>query len=178
MSRIGELPIEIPEKVNVTVDGFAVTVEGPGGKLQKTFNRDVNIEVSEGVLKVAPRNNSRPARAMHGTTRSIISSMVEGVTGGFSKQLEINGVGYRASVQGRTLNLNLGFSHQINYTIPEGITVTVTANTNLKVEGADKHMVGQVTADIKRFSPVEPYKGKGVRIVGEYVRRKEGKKTA
>lgn len=178
MSRIGKSPIEIPDKVNITVDGSAVTVEGPGGKLQKTFNREVIIEVSDGILKVTPRNSSRLARAMHGTARSIIFGMVEGVTGGFSKQLEINGVGYRAAVQGRTLNLSLGFSHPINYPIPEGITVTVTANTNLKVEGIDKHRVGQVTADIKKFSPVEPYKGKGIRILGEYVRRKEGKKTA
>lgn len=177
MSRIGRLPIQIPEKVNVTLDGDAVTVDGPGGKLHKTFNKVVDIEVNEGVVNVTPRNSSRLARAMHGTARSIISGMVEGVTSGFSKQLKINGVGFRASVQGRMLNLSLGFSHPVNYSIPEGITVTVTANTNLKVEGADKHLVGQVAADIKSFYPVEPYKGKGVRIIGQYVRRKEGKKA-
>lgn len=177
MSRIGKAPIVIPEKVKVILDGPTVAVEGPGGKLQKTIGVGVDIEVSDGAVKVTPKNKSKFARAMHGTVRSIIASMVEGVNSNFSKQLEISGVGFRASVEGHSLNLNLGFSHPIKYSIPEGITITVTGNTKLKVEGPDKHLVGQVTADVKSFYPIEPYKGKGVRIIGDYVRRKEGKKA-
>jgi len=178
MSRIGKLPVEIPDKVKVTIDGNKVNVEGPKGKLEKTFDRAVTIEMTDNSIQVSPANSSRLAGAMYGTARSIINNMVTGAAKGYSKDLEIQGVGYRAAVQGKNLNLNIGFSHEINYPIPDGITVTVTENTKVKVEGADKHMVGQVAADIKLFNPAEPYKGKGVRIVGEYVRRKEGKKTA
>jgi len=178
MSRIGKLPVAIPDKVKVSVADNTVNVEGPKGKLEKHFDRNVTITVEENEVKVSPANNSRPARAMYGTARSIIDNMVNGVVNGYSKDLIIEGVGFRAALNGQNLNLNLGYSHDINYTVPAGVTITITDNTKLKVEGADKHMVGQVAADIKHFYPVEPYKGKGVRIVGEYVRRKEGKKTA
>ena len=123
-------------------------------------------------------DKSRLGKAMHGTVRAILQNMVTGVVEGYSKSLEIHGVGFRAALKGKILNLSLGYSHEINYEVAEGVTVTITENTKLKVEGVDKHMVGQVTADIKSYYPVEPYKGKGVRIVGEYVRRKEGKKIA
>lgn len=178
MSRIGKLPVSIPEKVKVAVDNGAVTVEGPKGKLEKRFNPTVvDIQVADGAVTVNPAGGNRHARAMHGTARSIINGMVEGVTEGFSKNLTINGVGFRAAVQGKVLKLELGYSHDINHPIPEGLTVTVTDQTKLKVEGPDKQVVGHFAAQVKKFYPVEPYKGKGVSIAGEYVRRKEGKKA-
>lgn len=175
MSRIGKLPISIPEKVKVSVENSTVTVEGPKGKLVKNFNAPVTITVEDGEAKVAPADNSRFARAMYGTTRSIVANMVQGVTEGFSKNAEIRGVGFRAALQGKVLNLALGYSHPINYNVPEGITITVTDNTKLKIEGVDKQLVGKVAADLKHFYKPEPYKGKGVHIEGEFVRRKEGK---
>ena len=178
MSRIGKLPVAIPEKVEARIDGATVTVKGPTGELSKTFDKSVNIALEDGQITVQPAGNSRHAGAMYGTARSIINGMVEGVTNGFSKKLEINGVGFRAAVSGKALDLNLGYSHPIKYDLPEGVTVTVTENTKLEVSGCDKQMVGQVAADIYSYYPVEPYKAKGVTIVGEYVRRKEGKKTA
>ncbi len=178
MSRIGKLPVAIPEKVKVAVNGAEVTVEGPKGKLSKSFDQSVTVSVEDGNVIVAPGSNSRHSRAMWGTARSIIEGMVEGVQKPYERNLEIEGVGFKAQLKGKVLDLALGYSHPIEYNIPEGITVTVDGGTKVKVEGSDKHLVGQVTADIKSFYPVEPYKGKGVRIVGEYVRRKEGKKTA
>jgi large subunit ribosomal protein L6 len=178
MSRIGKLPVAIPEKVTVSVEDNHVAVEGPKGKLARPFDRVVSIAVEDGQVRVSPKGTSRHAKAMYGTTRSIINGMVNGVVEGYSKNLELQGVGFRATVKGQTLELALGFAHPISYAIPEGVTVTVTDNTKVKVEGADKQAVGQVAADIKSFYPVEPYKGKGVRILGEYVRRKEGKKTS
>lgn len=179
MSRIGKLPIAIPDKVKIDVDEKTktVTIEGPKGKLVKAFRAPVAITIEEGELRVAPTAKDRHARAMYGTTRSILSNMVAGVVDGYSKDLEIQGTGYRAAVNGQKLDLALGYSHPIKYTIPQGITVTVTDNTKVKVEGPDKHLVGQVAADIKHFNKAEPYKGKGVRIVGEFVRSKEGKKA-
>ena len=178
MSRIGKLPVAIPDKVKVELNGNVVQVEGPKGRLEKSFDRSVRLKLEDGQLVVEPANNSRLARAMHGTARSIIGNMVDGVVEGYAKDLEIEGVGFRAAVQGDVLDLSLGYSHPVRHPIPEGITITVTENTKIKVEGIDKQLVGQVTAAIKSYYPVEPYKGKGVRIVGEYVRRKEGKKTA
>jgi large subunit ribosomal protein L6 len=178
MSRIGKLPVAVPDKVKVTVNGAEVAVEGPKGKLSKTFDSAVSIKVEDGNVVVAPKNETRHANAMYGTARSIINGMVAGVQQPYSKKLEIEGVGFKATLKGQDLDLALGYSHPILYKIPAGITVTVDGGTKLTVEGCDKHMVGQVAADIKGFKPVEPYKGKGVRIVGEYVRRKEGKKTA
>ncbi len=178
MSRIGKSPIPIPEKVEVSVSEGLVLVSGPKGKLSQHFDVSVTIEVSDSEVIVSPNGESRQARAMHGTTRSIIANMVQGVTEGFSKDLEINGVGFKAIMKGNVLDLDLGYSHPIEYSIPEGIQVTVAENVKIKVEGVDKQLVGEVAAKIKRYYPVEPYKGKGVRIIGEYVRRKEGKKTA
>jgi large subunit ribosomal protein L6 len=178
MSRIGKLPIAVPSQVKFELNGTAVKVSGPKGNLEKEFDRNVVIKFEGSTVSVEPANSSRLAKALHGTTRSIISNMVEGVANGFSKNLEINGVGFKAALTGSKLDLALGYSHPISYEVPAGITVTVTDNTKLKVEGADKHMVGQVAATIKSYYPVEPYKGKGVTIVGEYVRRKEGKKTS
>jgi large subunit ribosomal protein L6 len=179
MSRIGKLPVEIPSQVKLELNGSEVKVSGPKGNLEKHFNRNVNIQLNDNILTVEPANSSRLAKALHGTTRSIISNMVEGVVSGFSKNLEINGVGFKAHLTGNKLDLALGYSHEIVYEIPVGVSVDVSKDgTKLKVEGADKHMVGQVAATIKSYYPVEPYKGKGVTIVGEFVRRKEGKKTA
>ena len=178
MSRIGKLPVEIPEKVKASVSGNSVSIEGPKGAIAKSFDAPVVIELADNAISVQPKGGSVLARAMHGTARSIIQGMVDGVVHGYSKDLVINGVGFRATVNGKLLDLNLGYSHPIEYPIPEGITITVAENTKVKVEGIDKQVVGQVAADIKAYYPVEPYKGKGVRIVGQFVRRKEGKKTA
>ncbi|EDY81491.1 ribosomal protein L6, putative [Verrucomicrobiia bacterium DG1235] len=175
MSRIGKLPVDIPAGVKVDVSGTTVKVEGPKGKLEKTFNSAVAIKVEDSQVKVSPSDSTRFANAMYGTTRSIIGNMVQGVVEGYSKDLEISGVGFQANLKGKVLNLKLGFSHDINYDIPEGVTIAVEGGTKLKVSGIDKHMVGQAAASIKKFSPVEPYKGKGVRIIGEHVIRKEGK---
>jgi large subunit ribosomal protein L6 len=171
------MPVEIPDKVTVKAESTRVTVEGPRGVLERDFMRGVNIEVKDGAVVVNPTDGTRLARDMHGTARSIIASMVTGVTDGYKKELEINGVGFRAVLSGNVLDMNLGYSHPINFNIPEGITITVRDTTKLTVEGNDKQMVGEVAARIKRFYPVEPYKGKGVRIVGQHVRRKEGKKA-
>ena len=178
MSRIGRSPVPIPEKVKVSLNGSEISVEGPKGRLDKRFAPVVTIEEKDGQILVKAVNTTRFADAMTGTARSIINGMVEGVTKGFSKELEIHGVGFRATLNEDILDLSLGYSHPINYPVTEGITVTVTDNTKLKIAGIDKQMVGAVTADIRHFYPPEPYKGKGVRIVGERVRRKEGKTVA
>lgn len=175
MSRVGKLPIAIPDKVKVDIQGVTVNVEGPKGKLSKTFTPHVKIETDSEGVRISPANTTRQARAMYGTVRAIVANMVTGVTTGYQKDLEIVGVGFRAALKGDILDLALGYSHPINYKIPAGVTVTVNENTKLKVEGIDKQMVGAVAADIRRFYPPEPYKGKGVRIVGEKIRRKEGK---
>lgn len=178
MSRIGKVPVSIPEKVKVTIAGQQVVVEGPKGKVQHSFDRSVSIEVVDNTVVVNPSNNSRLAGALHGTVRSIISGMVVGVSSGFVKELEIQGVGFKADLKNpRRVDLALGYSHIITYNIPEGVNVTVNNGTAIKVEGVDKQLVGQVAASIKSFAPAEPYKGKGVRIKGEFVRRKEGKKS-
>jgi len=180
MSRIGKLPIPVLDKANVSISGQTVSVDGPKGKLEKTFDRSVNIELADGEIRVTPADSSRHARAMFGTARSIINNMVVGVVEGYTKNLEIKGVGFRAALiqGGKVLDLSLGYSHPVELTIPEGITVTVAENTKLTVTGADKQVVGEVAATIYSYFPAEPYKGKGVHIVGQYVRRKEGKKSA
>lgn len=176
MSRIGKLPVAIPEKVNVTADKTKVTVEGPKGKLEKVFqNAPIEITVEDGNVTVNPTSTSRFANAMHGTARSIIAGMVEGVTNGYVKNVEVKGVGFRAALQGKKLNLNLGYSHDINYNIPDGITITVADQTKIKIEGIDKQAVGAVAAQLKSYYKPEPYKGKGVHVQGEFYRRKEGK---
>ncbi|MAH39934.1 MAG: 50S ribosomal protein L6 [Puniceicoccaceae bacterium] len=168
----------MPEKAKVSIDGQTVSVEGPKGSLTKSFDKSVKIELNDNVVQVAPVSDSRHSRAMFGTVRSIINGMVIGVVEGYTKKLEIKGVGFRAVLKGNVLDLALGYSHPCELEIPEGIKVTVAENTKLTVEGADKQMVGQVTAEIYAFFPAEPYKGKGVHIEGKYVRRKEGKKSA
>ncbi len=179
MSRIGKQPVLIPDKVKVSVQDHAIQVEGPKGKVSKTFADVVRLSVNDRKqIIVTPLAETRFARAMYGTARSIINGMVRGVTAGYTKDLEIQGVGFKALLKGRQLDLVLGYSHPILFDIPEGITVTVADNTKIKVEGADKQLVGAVTAEIRSFYPPEPYKGKGVRIVGERVRRKEGKTVA
>lgn len=179
MSRIGKLPVAIPEKVEVKIEnGSTIEVKGPKGSLKKSFNaKVVSLKEEDGSIVVSPVGNSREAKAMYGTARSLIDGMVEGVTKGFEKNLTINGVGFKANIQGNVLDLALGYSHPIKQPIPEALTVTVQDQTKVKVQGYDKQMVGEFAARVKKFYPVEPYKGKGVSIDGEYIRRKEGKKA-
>jgi large subunit ribosomal protein L6 len=179
MSRIGKQPVLIPDKVTVTVKGDTVHVEGPKGKVSKNFAPVVKVTVADKKVTVSPtKDESRFAKAMYGTVRSVIAGMVKGASEGYVKELEIQGVGFKANLKGTTLDLALGYSHPILMEIPAGIKLTVTDQTKLKVEGADKQLVGAVTAEIRGYYPPEPYKGKGVRIVGERVRRKEGKTVA
>ena len=178
MSRIGKQPVLIPDQVKVTVTDTLVLVEGPKGKVSKLFAPVVKFTVADKKLTVAPTEQSRFANAMYGTARSIIAGMVKGVTDGYVKDLEIQGVGFKANLKGTTLDLALGYSHPILMEIPAGIKVTVTDQTKLKVEGADKQLVGAIATEIRSYYPPEPYKGKGVRFVGERVRRKEGKTVA
>lgn len=179
MSRIGKVPVSIPDKVKIAVnEDNTVLVEGPKGKISKSFADVVKITVADQKVTISPLEETRFARAMYGTARSVIAGMVKGVTEGFAKELEIQGVGFKAALKGKQLDLALGYSHPILFDIPEGIKITVTDQTKLKVEGCDKQLVGAVTANIRAYYPPEPYKGKGVRIVGERVRRKEGKTVA
>jgi large subunit ribosomal protein L6 len=180
MSRIGKLPIKIPSGVKVTIAGTRISVEGPLGRNEKTFDDSVIAVLDGDEVRISPRTpDSEHSLIMHGTVRSIVASMVTGVASGYRKNLEINGVGFKAIMKGNAIDLNLGFSHDILYDIPAGIKVDIDqTGTKLSVSGVDRQLVGQVAADIKSYYPVEPYKGKGVRIVGEFVRRKEGKKTA
>jgi len=178
MSRIGKVPVPIPDKVKVDIKGLTVSVEGPKGKVSKTFADVVTLSMADKKVTVAPVDDSRFSRAMFGTARSVIAGMVKGASEGFVKELEIQGVGFKANLKGKVLDLALGYSHPILFDIPEGIKITVTDQTKVKIEGADKQLVGKVTAEIRSFYPPEPYKGKGVRIVGERVRRKEGKTVA
>jgi large subunit ribosomal protein L6 len=181
MSRIGKAPIIIPSNVKVSISGCRVTVEGPLGKNERVFDDSVEIVCAGDVVSVSPKSpNDRHSAVMHGTVRSIIASMVSGVVSGYSKNLEISGVGFKVIMRDKNiLDLSLGYSHDIFYELPAGIKVEIDqSGTKLAVRGFDKKTVGQVAADIKRYYPVEPYKGKGVKIVGEFVRRKEGKKTA
>ena len=179
MSRIGKKPVPIPDKVKVDIQDHSIRVEGPKGQVSKTFADVVKLSIDDKrQIIVTPLAQSRFANAMYGTARSIINGMIKGVTTGFVKDLEIQGVGFKAIAKGKQIEFALGYSHPILFTIPDGIKVTIADNTKLKVEGADKQMVGAVTAEIRSFYPPEPYKGKGVRIVGERVRRKEGKTVA
>jgi large subunit ribosomal protein L6 len=176
MSRIGKKAVEIPDKVKVNVDEQgAVSVEGPKGKLQWKLPRQIRASVQDNRVSLAREAESRSVKALHGLSRSLVHNMVQGVSEGFTKQLEIEGVGFKAAVQGSTLNLSLGFSHPVPFSIPKDIKITVAENTKITVQGVDKKLVGQVAADIRRFYPPEPYKGKGVRYAGEQIRRKVGK---
>ena len=175
MSRVGLKPITLPEKVAVKVDGNTVNVEGPKGKLEFSVPSGISLRSEDGSVVVSRATEQREHRALHGTVRSIVNNMITGVSEGFSKDLEIHGVGLRAAVKGSDLDLSLGRSHPLLHPIPSGLTVTVNENTKIKVEGIDKQLVGQFAAEVRAFYKPEPYKGKGVRYVGEKVRRKEGK---
>jgi large subunit ribosomal protein L6 len=175
MSRIGNKRIQIPDKVKLAVQQGGVTVEGPKGKLSWQLPRQISLRLDGAEAALQRDENSRSVRALHGLSRSLLQNMVVGVSQGFTKSLEIQGVGFRAQVQGNKLNLSLGFSHPIIFVIPEGVKITVQESTRILIEGIDKQKVGQVAADIRAFYPPEPYKGKGIRYAGEQVRRKEGK---
>lgn len=175
MSRIGKQPVAVPAGVEFKLDGGTATLKGPKGQLTIPVPACIQVKLEDGKLTVTRAADDKFSRAMHGTVRAHLANMVEGVTKGFSRELEIQGVGYRASISGKNLNLLLGLSHPVDYPVPEGITVTVADGVNLKVEGIDKQLVGEVAARIRSFRPPEPYKGKGVRYKDEHVRRKAGK---
>lgn len=176
MSRLGKRPIPLPEKVKVsTAQDGQVTVEGPKGKLEWKLPPGITLAVENNLLSVSRADDTRRSKSFHGLTRALLANMVTGVSSGFRKDLEIHGVGFRAAIQGKTLNLSLGKSHPINFPIPDNVKITVSENTKISVEGIDKQVVGQVAANIRNFYPPEPYKGKGIRYVGEQIRRKAGK---
>ena len=176
MSRVGKHPVEVPSGVQVAVDGRMVTAKGSLGQLAYEAAGEVTVAIDDGRVVVHPVDDSKRARSMWGTARSRIQSMVTGVSQGFTKNLEINGVGYRAAVQGNTLVLQLGFSHEVNHPIPEGIAIKCERPTMIEISGADKQKVGQVAAEIRSYRPPEPYTGKGIKYADEIVLRKEGKK--
>lgn len=175
MSRVGNQPVDLPEGVDVKIDGSAVTVKGSKGELNRIFHERMGFDVDEGVVTVTRPDDSRESRALHGLSRALLHNMVVGVSDGFRKELEIQGVGYRASLKGRDLELLVGFSHPVLVEAPEGINFDVPEQTKIVVSGINKELVGQVAANIRKVRPPEPYKGKGIRYVGEYVRRKAGK---
>jgi large subunit ribosomal protein L6 len=176
MSRIGKKPVAVPSGVTANVEGQTVKVKGPKGALQVVLHDDVTVAMDKNAIKVAPRHETKRARSLWGTSRTQVANLVAGVTKGFEERLEITGVGFRAAVQGKQLNLQLGFSHDVNYPIPQGITIATPKATEIVVTGIDKQQVGQVAAEIRGYRPPEPYKGKGVKYAGEYIFRKEGKK--
>jgi len=176
MSRIGKKPVAVPKGVTATINGQTESVKGPKGELSFDFTDHVAVEVTEEGVKVAPRDDSKPARAAWGMSRTMISNLMKGVSEGFSKKLEINGVGYRAAVQGSNLQLALGYSHDVIYAIPEGITIQTPRPVEIIISGIDKQKVGQVAAEIREYRSPEPYKGKGVKYATETIFRKEGKK--
>lgn len=178
MSRIGNASITLPEKVNLTEDSGMISVEGPKGKLSWNLPEGIGLQCEDGTVTLSRASDSKRDKTFHGTSRSLVNAMVEGVSQGFSKDLEIRGVGLRAAVKGSILDLSLGKSHPIHHPIPGEITITVADNTKIKVEGIDKQLVGQVAADIRAYYPPEPYKGKGIRYVDENVRRKAGKSVS
>lgn len=178
MSRIGKMPITVPAGVTVTIENNFVTVKGPKGELSRQINKNMKLTLDNGVLTVERPNDEKENRAMHGLSRTLINNMVVGVTQGFSKTLEINGVGYRAAKQGQNINFTLGFSHPVVKEPPAGITFEVPAPNKIVVSGANKEVVGAVAAEIRTLRPPEPYKGKGIRYEGEFVRRKIGKAGA
>jgi large subunit ribosomal protein L6 len=176
MSRIGKNPVAIPSGVQVNLADQILTVSGGKGKLILTISSDVTATVADGAVTIAPASESKQSRAMWGTTRALVNNMVAGVSAGFTRTLEINGVGYRAAVQGRTLNLQLGYSHDIPYPIPQDIQIVCERPTLIAISGADRQRVGQIAAEIRSYRPPEPYKGKGIKYAEETIRRKEGKK--
>lgn len=177
MSRIGKLAVAVPEKVTAKLDGRNVTVKGPKGELSTVLVSEVMAQMTDdGGIKVEPVNSSKRARAMWGMSRTVVANLVKGVTEGFEKKLKLDGVGYRAAVKGKHLQLQLGLSHDVNYPIPDGIEIKCPKPTEIEIAGIDAQKVGQVAAEIRGFRPPEPYKGKGIKYVGEYIFRKEGKK--
>ena len=175
MSRIGKKPIAIPAGVDVKINGSEVTVKGPKGELKDTFNAQISIVMENNEIVVSRPTDNKEHRALHGLTRTLIANMVEGVSNGYKKELEVNGVGYRAQKQGKNLVMNLGYSHQVIMPEIDGITIEVPNNNSIIISGADKQKVGQFAAEVREKRPPEPYKGKGIKYVGEYIRRKEGK---
>jgi len=176
MSRIGKKPVPVPSGVTANVEGQTVKMKGPKGALQFVVPEEVSVKLEDGNVQVDPRNESKRARSMWGTSRTLVANLVTGVTKGFERKLEITGVGYRAAVQGKNLQLALGYSHDVIFPIPEGIQIATPKPTEITITGIDSQKVGQVAAEIRGFRPPEPYKGKGVRYAGEYIFRKEGKK--
>jgi large subunit ribosomal protein L6 len=176
MSRIGKKPVALPKGVTATVDGQTVTAKGPKGQLVVTLADKVTVAMTDDGIKVAPRDETLEARAQWGMARTLVQNIVTGVTDGFRERLEINGVGYRAQVQGNVLSLALGYSHDVQYPIPDGIRIEAPKPTELVISGIEKQRVGQVAAEIRRWRPPEPYKGKGVKYADEHIFRKEGKK--
>ena len=176
MSRIGKKPVELPSGVTATVSGQTVEVKGPKGTRSFTATDDVDVKVDGNQIAVVPRGSSKRARAQWGMSRSMVANLVTGVTDGFKKELEINGVGYRAQMQGNVLKLSLGYSHEVNFEVPQGVTVSTPKQTEIVVEGSDQQLVGQVAANIREWRAPEPYKGKGIKYKDEYIFRKEGKK--
>lgn len=176
MSRIGKKPVDLVKGVSATISGQTIEVKGPKGTRSFTATDDVTLTIDEGSIKVTPRGTSKRARQQWGMARSMVENLVTGVTAGFKKELEIQGVGYRAAMAGNVLKLSLGYSHEVNFAVPAGVTVTSPKNTEIIVEGIDQQLVGQVAANIREWRKPEPYKGKGIRYKGEFVFRKEGKK--
>lgn len=176
MSRIAKNPVSLPGGTEVTIKEDSIVAKGPMGELTMNTHPLVTVKLEEGLLKIAANDDSNKSRAMSGTTRALLANLVAGVTSGFEKKLTIIGVGYRAQVQGKNLNLSLGFSHPVVYAIPDGITIEAPSQTELVIKGADKQKVGQVAAEIRHYRPPEPYKGKGIRYTDEYVVRKQAKK--
>jgi len=176
MSRIGKRPVELPSGVTATISGQSVEVKGPKGTRSFTATDDVTVTVEDSAITVTPRGSSKRARQQWGMSRTMLQNLVTGVTDGFRKELEINGVGYRAQMQGSTLKLSLGYSHEVNFEVPQGVTVTAPKQTEIVVEGADQQQVGQVASNIREWRGPEPYKGKGIKYKDEYIFRKEGKK--
>ncbi|KCV82734.1 50S ribosomal protein L6 [Actibacterium atlanticum] len=176
MSRIGKKPVELPSGVSATVSGQTIEVKGPKATQSFTATDDVTLSVDDNVVTITPRGSSKRARQQWGMSRTMVANMVQGVTGGFKKELEIQGVGYRAQMQGNTLKLSLGLSHEVNFEVPAGVTVTCPKQTEIIIEGDDSQLVGQVAANIREWRKPEPYKGKGIRYKGEFIFRKEGKK--
>ncbi len=175
MSRIGNKPVVIPAGVTITQNGTSVTVKGPKGELTREFSPNITLNIEEGVVTLTRPDDSKENKTMHGTMRANLNNMVVGVSEGFAKALELIGVGYRAQLQGKKLVLNVGYSHPVEFETPEGIEIEVPSNTSIIVKGSNKEVVGELAANIRGTRPPEPYKGKGVRYVGEFVRRKEGK---
>ncbi len=176
MSRIGKNPVEVPQGVEVRIDGNTVVAKGKLGEVSATLSDDVILVREGSLIKVAPNGNSIRARKMWGTAKSVIDNLVNGVNEGFVKKLEINGVGYRAQIKGKELVLNLGYSHDVHYSVPEGLTITCPDLTHIEISGADKQLVGRAASEIRSFRPPEPYKGKGIKYENEHILRKEGKK--